>query len=124
FDQVGAEGLDRAGDAKAPVVHMPTGATGDLTKLGRGERAVDLAVEFAHAGKGHVLDIEIEAHADGIGRHQEINIAGLVEGDLRVARARREGAEYDGRSATLAPDELGNRVHLGGGEGDHGRAWR
>jgi hypothetical protein len=39
----------------------------DLGELGRRERAVQLAVELARAGERHVIDIEIEAHADGVG---------------------------------------------------------
>jgi hypothetical protein len=37
-----------------------------------------------------VIDVEVEAHADRIGRDQEIDVARLIEGDLRVAGARRQ----------------------------------
>ena len=44
-------------------------------------------------GEGDVIEVEIESHADRIGRHQEVNVAILVERDLGVARARAERAE-------------------------------
>ena len=53
-----------------------------------------LAVEPARAGKGNVVDVEIEAHADGIGGHEIVDVARLIESDLRVARTRRQGAEH------------------------------
>ena len=34
-----------------------------------------------------MIDIEIEAHADGVGRDEIIDLARLVEFDLRVAGA-------------------------------------
>ena len=57
------------------------------------------AVELVARGEGDMVDIHVEAHADGIGRHQEIHIARLVELDLRVAGARADSAP----STTAAP---------------------
>ena len=53
-------------------------------------------------GEGDVVDVEVEAHADGVGRDQVVDLARLVQRDLRVARARRERAEHDRRAAALA----------------------
>ena len=71
-----------------------------------------------------MVEIEIEAHADGVGRHQEIDVAVLVEGDLGIARARGERAEHHGGAAALPPHQLGDGVDVLGGEGDDGRASR
>ena len=86
------------------------------------EPAVLVAVEFAVGGEGDVIDVEVEAHADGVGRHQEIDVAVLVERDLGVAGARRERAQHHGGAATLAADQFGDGVDLVGREGDDGGA--
>ena len=64
------------------------------------------------AGEGHVIDVEVEAHADGVGGDQEIDVARLVERHLGVARARAERTEHDGRTAALAADQLGDGIDL------------
>ena len=111
-------GSTRAGDAERAVVHVAAGAAGDLAELGRRQLAMHLAVELARAGEGDVIDVEVEAHADGVGGDQEVDVARLVERHLRVARARAERAQHDGRAAALAADQLGDGVDLGGREGD------
>ena len=68
-----------------------------------------------------MIEIEIEAHADGVGRHQEIDVAVLVERDLGIARARAERAEHHGGAAALPPHQFGDGVDVVGGEGDDGR---
>ena len=52
-------------------------------------------------------------HADGIGSDEIIDIAVLIEGDLRVACAWRQCAEHDGSATDLAPQQLGHRVDFG-----------
>jgi methionine aminopeptidase len=89
-----------------------------------GEVAELVAVELAVLREGDVVDIEIEAHADGVGGDQVVDVAGLVERDLRVAGARAERPEHDRRAAALAADQLGDGVDLVGREGDDGRAAR
>ena len=122
LDRVGIERLRRAGDAERPVVHVAAGAARDLAELGRRQVAVVVAVELARGRKRDVIDVEIETHADGIGGDQEVDVARLVERDLRVARARRQCAEHDGRAAALASDQLGDRIDLCRGERDDGGA--
>ncbi len=67
-----------------------------------------------------MVDIHVQAHADGVGGHQEIDLAGLVEGDLGVAGAGAERAHHHRRAAALAADQLGDGVDRVGGEGDDG----
>ena len=124
LDDVGGERLHAACHAERAVVHVPAGATGDLRELGRRQIAMHLAVELAGAGEGDMIDVEIEAHADGVGGDEEIDIARLVQRHLRVARARAERAQHDSCAAALAPHQLGDRIDLGCGEGDDRRARR
>jgi hypothetical protein len=69
-----------------------------------------------------VIDVEIEAHADGVGGNEIFDVARLIELDLGVARARGERAEHHGGAAALAADQLGDRIDLFDGERDHGGA--
>ena len=93
-------------------------------ELGRAELAELIAVELAVGREGDVIDVEIETHADGISRHQKVDIAGLIKRDLRIARARRQGAEHDRGAAALAADQFGDRINFLGREGDDRRAAR
>ena len=106
------------GRAERPVPRVAPGAARDLRDLGRAQRTRAAAVELAERGEGHVVDVEVEAHADGVGGHQVVHLARLVERDLRVARARGERAEHDGGSARLVPHALGHLVEVGQGEHD------
>ena len=65
-----------------------------------------------------MIDVEIEAHADGVGGDEIIDVAVLEHRDLRIARARRERAQHHGGAAMLAADQLGDGVDLIGREGD------
>ena len=76
------------------------------------------------AGEGDVIDVEVEAHADGIGRDEEVDVARLVERDLGVARARGQRAQHHRGAAALTADQLGDRVDLAGREGDDRGALR
>ncbi len=49
-----------------------------------------------------------------------VDVAGLIERDLRIARARRQRAQHHRGTAALAPDQFGDRVDLVRGEGDDG----
>ena len=65
---------------------MAAGAAGDLTELGGGKLAILVAVVFAVGGEGDMVEVEIEAHADGVGRHQEIDVAApMIFAGLSVA---------------------------------------
>ena len=49
-----------------------------------------------------MVDIHVDPHADGIRCHDVIDIAGLIEGCLRVARARGQCPHDNGGPAALA----------------------
>ena len=122
--QLGVERRTAPGGAEGAVAGGAPGAAGDLRQFGRAELAELIAVELAVGGKRNVVDVEIETHADGVGRHHVVDFAGLIERDLRVAGARRQRAEHHRRTAALAANELGDGVDLVGREGDDGRAAR
>jgi hypothetical protein len=59
-----------------------------------------------------MIDVKIESHADGVGGDEILHVPGLVEVDLRVARARAQRSEHHSSTATLTTDQLGDRVDL------------
>ncbi len=127
FERLHQFGLERraaAGGAEGAVARGAAGAAGDLGELGGIELAELIAVEFAVGGEGDVIDVEIESHADGVGGNEIFDVAGLVERDLGVARARRERAEHHRGAAALAFDQLGDRIDFVGRERDDGGAAR
>src|SRR5689334_19214406 len=121
-DQIGLERSDLTGHAERSVIHVTPGAAGDLAKLGGSEIAMVLPVEFADAGEGDMVEIEIKSHADRVGGDEEVDVAVLVERDLGIARAGRERAENDGGAAALTPHQLGDGIDVVEREGDDGRA--
>ncbi len=124
LDQFGLERRTAPAGAERAVAGGAPGAAGDLGEFGGVELAELIAVELAVGGKGNVIDVEIEPHADGIGRHQIVDLARLIEFDLGVARARRQRAEHDGGAAALAADQFRDGVNLIGRERDDGGAAR
>ena len=116
--QLGVERRAAAGGAEGAVAGGAAGAAGDLAEFGRIEPAELIAVELAVGREGDVIDVEVEPHADRVGGDEIVDVARLVERDLGVAGARRQRAEHDGGAAALAPDQLGDRIDLVGGERD------
>ena len=117
---VGAE----AQGAEAAVLLVAPGAAGDLRHFGDGQAALAAAVELFEAGEGDVGDVHVEAHADGVGGDQIIDLAALEHRHLGVAGGGRQRA-HDHRGAALEPAQhLGQRVDLLGGESDDRAARR
>ena len=110
--QLRLERRTAAGGAEGAVARRAPGAARDLAELGGIELAELIAVELAVGREGDVIDVEIESHADRVGRDQIVDVARLVERDLRVAGARRERAEHHRGAAALAADQFGDRVDL------------
>ena len=86
------------GGAEGAVAHAAPGAAGDLGHLGRGQPPRPVAVELAQAGEGDVVHVHVQAHADGVGGDQEIDLLVLVQRHLGVAGARATGAPSPPRS--------------------------
>jgi len=123
-DNVGVDFRRFARHPERAVLLEPSRAAGDLADLLRLQPAQAAAVEFAQAGEGDMVDVHVEAHADGVGGDEKIDLAGLEQLHLRVAGARAERAHHHRRAAALAADQFGDGVDLIGGEGDDGRALR
>ena len=88
------------------------------------QTAVAAAVELLEPGEGDMGDVHVEAHADGVGGDEIIDLAALEHGDLGVAGGGRQRAHDHRRAASEAAQHLGQRVNLLGGEGDDGGARR
>ena len=65
--QVGVEIRTVAGDAERPVAAEAAGPSGDLADLLGVQPAGAPAVELAQGGEGHVVDVHVQPHADGVG---------------------------------------------------------
>ena len=102
----------------------------ELIRRQRGGAAVVLGALSPRTRNAQVAlyqsgDVEYLVATDAIGMGLNLDVAGLVERDLRVARARGESAKNDRRATSLAPDQLGDGIDLLGREGDNGRAtWK
>jgi hypothetical protein len=107
-----------AGDAERPVLAIASGAPADLADFLRRQPARAAAVEFAQAGEGDMVDVHVQPHADRVGGDEKIDLAGLEQGDLRIAGARAERAHHHRRAAALAANQLRDRIDGLGGEGD------
>ena len=116
--QFGLERRAAPGGAESAVARGAAGAAGDLREFRRIEAAELIAVIFAVGGEGDVIDVEIEAHADSVGRHQIIDVAVLEHRDLRVSCARRQRAQHHGGAAMLSSDQFGDGVDFIGRERD------
>ena len=107
---------------KGAIVHVAARAACNLRHFGGGEVAVGAAIKFAGGGEGHMVNVHVEAHADGIGRHQIIYLARLIQFHLRVTCARRQSPHHNGSPALLAAHNLGQGVNIIGGKRHQGRA--
>ena len=57
------------GNTKGAIVHMAARPAGNLRQLFGSQVPPEGAIKFVKGGKGNMIDIHIEAHADSIGRH-------------------------------------------------------
>jgi hypothetical protein len=88
IDQFRLERRAAPGGAEGAVARGAAGAPGDLGEFRRRQAAELIAVIFAVGGEGDVIDVEIEAHADGVGGDEIIDVAVLIHRNLRIACAR------------------------------------
>ena len=116
--------LAPVGHAKGAVIRMAAGTPGDLRHFGRCQPPCLAAVKLDVGGQRHMVQVEVQPHADGVGRHKEIHIAILVKFHLGVTGARAETPHHHGGPAALAAHEFGDLVDLGRAEGDDGAAPR
>ena len=89
--QLGIERTDFGRGAEGAVVHVAAGAAGDLRDLRSRQAARAAAVELGHAREGDMIQVHVQAHADGVGGDHVVHLARLVHLHLRIARARATG---------------------------------
>ena len=107
--------------AEGAVIHVTPGTPGELADLVGTQGAHARPVELLAGGESDMIDIHVQAHADGVGRHQEVDIARLIQIDLGIAGARTERAQHNRRAAALATDHFGDAVDILRGKTDHRR---
>ena len=112
------------GHAKCAILGMPPGPPGNLANLLRVQGPHPAPVKLGGRGEGDMLDIEVQPHPDGIGRHQIIHIAILIHRDLRVARPRAQRPHHHRTAAFGAPDQLRNRIDIFNRKPDNRRPFR
>ena len=101
-------------------MRVATSAANDLAKFCGGQVAKLETVKFLYGGKGYVVDVKIEAHADGVCCDQIIDITILKKFNLRVAGARAETAKNHRSTATLTAYKLSDGVNILAGKSDNG----
>ena len=72
--------------AEAAIGLMSTRSARDLCHFRRDQPPLAQAVELRQGGERYVMDIEIKAHADGVGRYDIVNLTRLEQFDLSIAR--------------------------------------
>ena len=122
LDQVAVQRLGIGCDAERAVIHVASRASGNLRQFVGAQGSPHGAVELLRGGKGDMVDVHVEPHADRVRRNQEVDIARLVERDLRIARARRQRAHDHRSTAALPAHQLCNRIDRIRREPDDGRS--
>ena len=123
-DHVLVDGADFSNRPERPVRQVTARPAGNLGKLRGRQFPVIFAVELSQAGDRDMIDIHVQTHADRIGRHEIIDLTGLIHLDLGIAGARAERAENHRRTATLAAHQFGNGINFVDRERDNGAAPR
>mmetsp|Transcript_27337 Transcript_27337/g.50117 ORF Transcript_27337/g.50117 Transcript_27337/m.50117 type:complete len:580 (-) Transcript_27337:214-1953(-) len=112
-----------AGDTKGAILLAATRTASNLGQLVWGKGPHPPPIEFRKRGKGHMVDIKVQPHADGIGGDQKIHLAVLIHVDLGVAGTGGKRAHDHGGTALLAADQFGNGIDVVDRKADDGRAW-
>ena len=103
---------------------MPPGPTGDLPDF-RGTQPPRLpTVELAGFGKGNVVEVHVQAHADGVGGDQIVDLASLIHLDLLVAGAGAQCAQNNRAAPAHALERLSDVINIGRREHHDGAAPR
>ena len=108
---------------ESAIALMPPCASGNLRHLGDSQPPSPRSVELGKAGESNVRDIEVKAHANGVGRDQIVNLARLEHRDLSVACSRGESAHDHRCTAPQPAKRFGNGVNLLDGKGHDSRAF-
>src|SRR4029453_18358382 len=77
FAQTGAFLRSQAQCAEASILLVAPGAAGDLRHFSNRQTPVPAPVEFIEPSEGHMRDVHVKTHADGIGGNEVIDLAPL-----------------------------------------------
>src|SRR5690606_21784856 len=75
FNQRVVKWIDAPRDAESAIANMPARPTRDLAKFGGAELAMLITVELPVLGECHMIEVEVESHADGVRGNQVVNVA-------------------------------------------------
>ena len=123
-DQPLVQDLGLSGHAEGAGFGVPPGASRDLADLVREQRPDAATVELVRGAEGDMADVQVQAHADGVGGDQVIDLSGLIHRHLGVARARRQRAHDHCAAALLPADQFGHGIDVIDGKADDGRPRR
>ena len=111
-DNLIGQGAGLTRHAEGAGRHVPPCPARDLRQFMREQLPHPPAVEFRRRGEGDMVDVEVQPHADGIGRHKVIDIAVLIHRHLGVAGAGGQRAHHHRSTALLAADQFGHRIDI------------
>ena len=67
--------LGIASNTKRAIIEVPACPAGNLSQFGGRPIAELLAVKLPHTGKRNMVHIQVQAHPDGIGCDQKVDVA-------------------------------------------------
>ena len=109
-------------DAKSAILLTPSSAACDLGQLVGGQRAHAPPIKFRQRRKSNMINVQVQSHANRIGRDQKIDFTVLIHVDLCIARARAQRTHHYGRTALLTADQFSDGIDTINGKSDNGRA--
>ena len=115
----GGFGFGQHTDEAFLVDAVAAGTAGDLVNFAFGQLAVALAVELGHRAEQHTLDGQVQAHADGVGGHQDVAGAGGKTLGLSAAHLGRQRAVDHRNRVALRGDLVAQHQHVTPAEGHH-----
>jgi hypothetical protein len=99
--------------AEGAVGAEASGPAGDLAQLMGVQPAIAACRRTCEPAKADMVHVHVQAHADGVGGHQEVDLAGLVERRPgRCACAGLSEPMTTAGAAALAADQLGDGVDI------------
>ncbi len=122
LDDIGVQVAQFVNHGKAAVVLITARPACNLANLRSIQAAGLAAIELGQPSEGHMVQVHIQAHADGVCCHQIVHLASLEHGHLRVAGAGAERAQHHRCATAVAANRIRRGVDVLGRKGHHRRA--
>ena len=103
---------------------MPPCPARNLRQFAGQQWSHPVAVELGQRRERHVVDIQVQTHADGVRGHQIVDVSVLVHLNLRIPRAWAKRAHHHCDPALLAAHQFCNGIEVIDREAHNGRAPR